>query len=154
MLFADGVDARGVDASGQLRREPLAIQILGELVAVHAITESRGVSLDGVEIIAPSALPHRQELAERISKRRGTEPWLADRLLDRPCYAALALLAAGAADSLIVGVTAHTADVLLACEMCLGLASPGPAPSRAFVLDVPARAGVAARRDELAACAA
>lgn len=154
MLFADGVDARVVDAIGRLRSEPLAILILGEPVAVHAIAEARGISLDGVEIIAPSALPHRQELAERIAKRRGSEPWLADRLLDRPSYAALALLAAGAADSLIVGVTAHTAEVLIACEMCLGLATPGHAPSSAFVLDVPAREGAAARRLVLADCAA
>jgi phosphate acetyltransferase len=50
-------------------------------------------------------------------------------------------------------VTSHTADVLIACEMCLGLADPARAASSAFVLDVPARAGVPARRLVFADCA-
>ncbi|MEP6858976.1 MAG: phosphate acyltransferase [Deltaproteobacteria bacterium] len=151
MLFADGVDARVIDAIGRLPRGELAI--LGEPAAVRALAESRGISLAGVEVIAPSALPRRHELAELIAKRRGTETWLADRLLDRPSYAALALLAAGAVESVVVGVTSHTAEVLIACEMCLGLAEPGRAASSAFVLDLPAREGMPARRVVLADCA-
>lgn len=151
MLFADGVDARVIDAIARLPRGAFAI--LGEPAAVLAVAAARGISLTGVELIAPSALPGRRELAELVAKRRGCETWIADRLLDRPSYAALALLAAGVVDSVVVGVTSHTADVLIACEMCLGLAEPGRAASSAFVLDIPARAGVPARRVVLADCA-
>jgi phosphate acetyltransferase len=142
MLFVDALDDRVREAIGLLDRRTISVIVLGDVAGVP-----------GVEVISATALPARAELAAQLARRRGFDTWVADRLLDRPIYAALALLAAGTVDSVIGGITSHTADVLVACELCLGLADPTRGASSAFVLDIPPHGDVPARRLVLADCA-
>ncbi|HUJ61295.1 MAG TPA: phosphate acyltransferase, partial [Kofleriaceae bacterium] len=93
---------------------------------------------DGTTAVLLDA-PDRAGLASRLAARRGAEPALADKLLDRPLYAALAMLAEGEADAVVTGAESHTGDVMRACELCLGRGDPARLASSSFVMDVPGR---------------
>ena len=112
-------------------------------------------SSNDVDAILPSAMDATSlaRLAMRLAERTGLPESAARRLLARPVNLALARLADGEADALVVGVGAHTADVLIACEMMLGRAHGIATASSAFVLDVPSLEGAPARRLLFADCA-
>lgn len=133
VLFTE-TDARVIAALPGLAREGIHVSLLEQQAQVARLADQLDVSLQAVDVI--EQLPERETLAKSLALRRGTELWLADKLLDRPIYAGLSLLAANRVDAVVAGVTSHTADVLIACEMTLGFARDATFASSAFILDV------------------
>ena len=91
ILFSDGNDDRVLQAVAELARTGAARPtLLGEGAAIDARAAALGVSLEGVEVVAPTAIPDLPRHAERLASRAGIAPQVAARLLGRPVYAALA----------------------------------------------------------------
>ena len=135
VLFADGQDDRVLAAVVELGRRDVRPVVFDDPQRTLATATRLGLSLEGIEVL--DTLPERAAVATKIAAQRGVEPWLVDRLLDRPIYGALAMLATGAVDALVAGATSHTSDVLVACEMCLGFRAGSTTPSSTFVMDIP-----------------
>ncbi|MFT3698657.1 MAG: phosphate acyltransferase [Kofleriaceae bacterium] len=132
VLFTE-TDSRVIAALPSLAREGVHVSLLDQAGPARQLAQQLDVSLRGVDLI--DTIPDRGALANNLARKRGSELWLAEKLLERPVYAGLAMLAANRVDAVVAGVTSHTADVLVACEMCLGFAPGTTVASGAFVID-------------------
>lgn len=140
ILFTDGYDPRVLAAAQELVALAAARPILfGEREGVAAHAKREGLSLDGIEVIDPAALPDLDRYVASLAARRALAPAVAKAFLARPLHAALALLGDGVADFLVAGVTSHTADVLIACDMWLARRAGCTTASAAFVMDIRGR---------------
>ena len=59
------------------------------------------------------------------------------RLLEKPLYRAAAMVATGAADAMVAGVTTPTRRVIEAASICIGLAPGAQIPSSCFLMLMP-----------------
>lgn len=143
VLFTDAADPRVAAALRRLGDEPRFRPV---------VLDAAPVDIRGVDVLAP-ALAVSAATIDRIAERRSVPTKVVTKLMARPIYAAVACLADGLVDALVLGVTSHTADVLLACEMLLGHAKALRVASSSFLLDVPAIASAPARRLLFADCA-
>lgn len=154
ILFTDGEDERVLAAAAVVAREGTARpSVLGAPERVTALARRLDLRLDGVEVMDPGAVPQIAHLGEALAERRGIGPRVAAKLLERPLYLGLSLLRDGGADAVVAGVSTPTRDVLLACEMTLGLREETGLASSVFVVDVPGFNGAPRRTFLFADCA-
>lgn len=146
VLFADGDEARV--------REAIQILASSRLVRPIALGASSDAPLPAsIERLDPVTIPSIERYRAELSARLGVAPRVAAKLLERRVNLALALLGDGVADALVVGVESHTADVLVACEMMLGLSPGTKTASSLFILEVPPLGSAPARVLAFADCA-
>ncbi|MFZ5439356.1 MAG: phosphate acyltransferase [Myxococcota bacterium] len=130
VLFADPDDARVVEAVRRLAAtRSVAPVVLGG--PEHRVAFAGA----GVEVVEHGAVPRVEAYATALAARAGMSPVVAQKLVTRPVNLALALLADGVADALVVGVGSRTGDVLIACELMLG--RKAALASSLFVLEAP-----------------
>ncbi len=135
VLFCDADDSRVLDAIFELSRSGVVRPIvLGPAARTPELDELGRL---GVEVLDPAAIPQLELHRAALAERRGIPLRVAERLLQRRLHLSLALLASGAADGAVLGVSSHTADALIACEMMLGLAPGHSVASSLFVLEIP-----------------
>ena len=142
VLFSDADD----------ERVRAALAALADSASVRPVLLGAS-GLPGVESLDPAALPSRERLGQALAERRALPPRVAARILERPANLALALLADGAVDAAVIGVTSHTADLLIACEMMLGPAGGATLAAGLFVMEVPGYGGPQGERLVFADCA-
>ncbi len=118
LVMPEGDDARMVEAAAILRREDLAEPMLfrGEV-----------------------PLPTVAAIQNVMSKRDKLSAAMAAKLLQKPLYAAGAMVAEGHADAMLAGVANPTARVIEAALTTIGLAPQIKTPSSFFLMEWPDR---------------
>ena len=135
IVLPEGSDARIVRAARRLIDEKIAHPILlGDPAAIEA---EAGVSLDGMEWIAPKESDRIEGYAAAYAERRGTKPRVASRIVGRDLYYGCMAVARGDADGLVGGVATATANLLSAAGLCIGPQEGVETPSSFFIMDVP-----------------
>lgn len=135
-------DERVLRAARRLADEGLAVPLLiGADAAVRAQLGALGMAADGLSIRDPASDTELEMLAAALAARRERlTPAMAARLLRKPLYFAGQLVATGAADAFVAGVTNPTRRVIEAGQMTIGLAEGIETPSSFFLMLVPGRA--------------
>jgi phosphate acetyltransferase len=118
LVMPEGDDPRIAEAAENLMRDELAEAVL-----------FKG------KVPAPSALA----VQNLIAKRGTMSEAMAVKLLQKPLYAAGAMVAEGAADAMLAGVANPTARVIEAALMTIGLAPGLETPSSFFLMQWPDR---------------
>ena len=130
VVLADGADPRAATAARQLMDEGIArVTLLGGPIALREAADRAGVSLDGIDLVNPSASPRLDAYADELAARwkaRGREATARDAralLEGSPGFGAW-LVARGEADACVGGNVSTTADTVRAAILAIGTA-PG-----------------------------
>ena len=136
VVLPEGDDARILRSARRLHDEGIARPMLiGGRAALEGAAAAAGVSLDGIESVAPAEsgaldayaalyLEGRPKASERVAKR----------LLAKPLFYAAMAVKAGDADALVAGANMPTARVIEAGLMSVGLAGGIATPSSFFIM--------------------
>jgi phosphate acetyltransferase len=116
IVLPEGEDERVLRAADiLLRRDVVSLTILGQLDTVRGLAASRGLVLDGAELIDPPSSPLRGTYAERyheLRKHKGVTPELAlDAVADATYFGTL-MVDGGAAQGMVSGAAHTTADTI------------------------------------------
>jgi phosphate acetyltransferase len=130
------------EAKNRIRGKDLAI-VLPEggderIAAAAAILKNEGLALPLV-FSKPVPEPLPQSIAGILRDRPNMTEAMALRLLQKPLYAAGAIVAAGRADAMLAGAANPTARVIEAALMTIGLAPGITTPSSFFLMQWPER---------------
>ncbi len=156
VVLPEGADPRVLEAAARLADAGIARPaVVGEAGAVRAAADERGLALDGVEIIDPTASDERLDaLADRyLEVRPGAKPAVARRLAARPLFHGALMVRAGMGDALVAGAAHATAKVIEAGLMGIGPAPGIATPSSFFVMEIPDSPAGPARTVVYADCA-
>jgi len=140
VVYPEGADPRILSASAQVRDRKIARPILlGNPDDVTSAARQAGVSLEGIEVLSPSADPHLVDdlVSAYCQRREGVSPAVARRLLSRPYLFAGMLVATGRADAMVAGAAAPTASVIQAAGLTVGYAAGITTPSSFFIMALP-----------------
>ena len=116
LVMPEGGDARIVEAAAILQARELAVPI----VFGAAVPQ-----------------PTNAAVARLLKQREKLDYQMAAKLLQKPLYAAAAMVADGAADAMLAGVANPTARVIEAALMTIGLAQGITTPSSFFLMQWP-----------------
>ena len=131
IVFPEGDDARTREAVVRLRQHRLADPIL-----------LGGEPLSGVEQLHPASDPRREDLAQRLWRRRsarGMTPEQAWEQTANPLVFGALLVAGGEADGSVAGAANTTGDVMRAALWAVGPAPGIQTVSSAFYMILPGR---------------
>ena len=104
--------------------------------------EFQGALPEGLEIAPfPGDEGQRARYVARYAERRALPEAVAARFVRQPLVYAAMLVDDGEADGLVAGLEHATEDVLLACQLGIGLTPGRSVPSSFFVMDVPGFGG-------------
>ncbi|MDR3683705.1 MAG: NADP-dependent malic enzyme [Geothrix sp.] len=124
VVFPEGEHPLILQAVSQMVDEGICLPILlGDSAKIRAVAASRGIGLEGIEILDLNAVPWRQEAESalyELRKRRGVTPFEADRLLQRRIYLGAMMCRLGKADGLIAGLTMYYPDCIRPCLEVIG----------------------------------
>jgi len=116
IVLPEGEDERILRAADiLLRRGAVDLVILGAEEAVKSEAASRGLDLEGAEIVDPIASPLRSEYAtlyHELRKHKGVTPDLALDIVGEASYFGTFMVHTGAADGLVSGASHTTADTI------------------------------------------
>jgi phosphate acetyltransferase len=116
IVLPEGEDERVLRAADILmRRDVVDLTILGRPEAVRGLAASRGLLLDGAQLIDPLTSPLRASYAERyheLRKHKGVTPEVALDAVAGETYFATLMVDSGAADGMISGAAHTTADTI------------------------------------------
>jgi phosphate acetyltransferase len=116
IVLPEGEDERILRAAEILRRRGVVdLTILGSAATVQVTAASLGVTLDGVEVVDPSASPLRDEFAARffeLRKHKGATEELAHDIVADPTYFGTMMVEEGHADGMVSGAVHTTADTI------------------------------------------
>ncbi len=146
IVYPEGDDERVVAAAVDVARQGIARPVvLGEAGAVRASVQQAGgassASSGEVRILDPASAPERDRYVAACAADRGLSERAAALLLRRPSYFGAMMVAAGDADTMVVGATAPTSDVIMAGQSLIGMAPGIAIPSSLFVLEIPGYEG-------------
>jgi phosphate acetyltransferase len=116
IVLPEGDDDRVLAAAEiLLRRDVVALTILGAPQKVRARAGARGLSLDGAAIVDPASSELRAEFAAAYHELRRHKGMTAELALDAvvdPSYFATLMVHTGAADGMVSGAVHTTADTI------------------------------------------
>ena len=149
IVLPEGAEERIVEAAARAAAGRRAVPIVigrPDEIARHAA--ARGVTLDAIEIVDRANLPRLDAYAAAYAAARGLPVQAATRIVSSPLAYAAMMLRAGDADGLVAGLSHATEDVLMTCELIVGLAPGVSTPSSCFVMEIPGFAGAEGDRTE------
>ncbi len=129
VVLPESYDERMLFATQKITEQGLAkIVLLGNPAEIRAAAASRGVSLDGVELLEPKSSPKLREYRDAfvlLRKSKGMTPEEAEKILTAPdnLYYAGMMVRQGDAAGQVAGATGTTGNVLKAAFQTVG-----PAP--------------------------
>jgi phosphate acetyltransferase len=146
IALPDATDERVLRAAQILVEEHIAGPLLiGETAAIQRAATTAGASLQGMELVDPSAASlkdvasaYSQRLYERRKHKGLTEAQAAEHMA-HPLMWAAAMVAAGDADGSVAGSLSTTGDVIRAGLWCVGLAGGVSVVSSFFMIVFPDR---------------
>jgi phosphate acetyltransferase len=142
VVLPEGEEPRIVRAAAICAEEGICSPILlGSAATVKAVAREQGVSVTGVEILAPSSSPRLDHYVHRFAAIRDLPLGAARRLVQRRLVFGGMMVRDGAADALVAGVAHPTEDVVMTSEMAFGLRDEISAPSSFFLMDIPGFSG-------------
>jgi phosphate acetyltransferase len=116
--------------------------LLGDTARITAVAAERGLTLVGVETADPACDPRVAQFAEaHCAANPGFPSGAARRMFTDPLSFGAMLVRSGAVDAMVAGLTHSTAEVLLACQLIIGMQPGVDTPSSMFVMDVPGLQG-------------
>jgi phosphate acetyltransferase len=128
VVLPEGDDDRVLRAAEiLLRRNVVALTILGDVDEVRARAAALGVDLDGADLVDPLTSPDRDDYAARYFELRKHKGVTEDRALDvlgNPNYFGTMMVHTGAADGMVSGA-AHTTGETIRPAFEIIRASPG-----------------------------
>ncbi len=155
VVLPEGAEPRVLAAARRLADHGVARPILlGAREALEAAAERAGVSLEGLEIIAPETSRDLDRYAEAYAATRGNVgAKVARRLARKPLYFGALMVRAGDAAAMVAGAANQTRRVIEAGLLGVGLAEGIGTPSSFFLMVVPESERGAARTLVFADCA-
>ncbi len=143
LVLPEGQDPRVVLAAAMLAGDGIArITVLGtaEEIAASCATADVSFAGTGVQTLDPATATEGAVLAEKLFERREAKGLSAERaralVISSRLYFGNMLLATGAADGLVAGSIASTAEMLRASFHCVGTAQGIRLGSSCFVMDL------------------
>lgn len=139
VVLPEGTNDRILRAARRLADEDLArVTLLGSAKEIGAAAKPLGFALTGITVRNPESDPDVAAFAKEIAARRETmNDAMAERLVHRPLYFGGMMVAAGAAETMVAGVSIPTRRVIEAGQMTVGLAEGIKTPSSFFLMVVP-----------------
>ena len=136
VLLPEGDDPRILSAARRLLDRGIARPVLvGERARLETAATAAGVTLDGLESVAPAAGEALDAYtALYLEGRPNAREGVARRLLARPLFYAAMAVKAGDGDALVAGASQPTARVIEAGLMSVGLAEGIATPSSFFLM--------------------
>ena len=140
VVLADGADPRAVQAARILVDDGVCgVTLLGGPFALREAADAAGVSLEGVETVAPAQSARLEDYADGYRARqaaRGREVSLAEarRTLEQAPFFGAWLVLAGEADACVSGNLSTTADTVRAALRVLGTADDVATVSSSFLM--------------------
>lgn len=140
LVLPEGEDPRILQAASRLYAQyGVQSTLLGSPDVIRQTAVTSGLSLDGLNILAPSAHPRFAEFASLYRQARpGTSDAVVRRLLQKPLFFGGMMVKSGLADAVLAGVTCPTARVVEAALMTVGLAPGMETSSSYFLMLLPA----------------
>jgi phosphate acetyltransferase len=136
LVFPEGSNERIQAAADALRASGIArISLIGDQPGIRKTAVSKGLSLDGIEIVDPKLDDRSTEFADsyRLGRPKTSEG-VARRLVRKPLFFAGMMVNAGAADAMVAGAETATARVVEAGLMTVGLQPGITSPSSFFLM--------------------
>jgi malate dehydrogenase (oxaloacetate-decarboxylating)(NADP+) len=125
IVFPEGDDARIIKAAHALVNAKLAQPVLlGRPEWIRAVAEEHEVPLDGLRILDPTDDTAGRRYAEtlwEVRRRKGVTRHSAGHLVKHPNYFASAMVAAGDADAIVLGIEQYYPDKLHAPLQVIGV---------------------------------
>lgn len=142
ILLPEGsYDARTLHAASLLAQEGLVQPVVcGSKVAVRQLAQDESLSLDGIEIIDPTAdssLIDELTLLYREKMKAAGKIAAADAPVGDPLYFSGLMLSLDWADGMVAGAANTTADVFRAVIRCIGMAPGISTVSSCFIMALP-----------------
>ena len=141
IVLPEGDEARTIRAAAEVKKEGLAVPILlGDPAVIRANAETLGVSVEGIEIIDPSASekagPYAKELYE-LRKAKGLSEEGAAELVRDPMYFGIMMVKLMDADGLVSGAVHTTGDMLRPALQIIKTKPDMKVVSSSFLMDCP-----------------
>ena len=138
VVFPEGDEPRMLRAVRRLKDEAVCEPILvGDAGEVERAAVDARISLDGIQVVDPSAGPDAARYAAMYVKRRGVKETVARRVVAKPLSFAAAMVSGGDADGMVGGVNSTTASLLMAAGLAIGYAEGVTTPSSFFIMEIP-----------------
>ncbi len=137
IVFTEGWDPRVMGAAVKLYKDGMIKPVLlGEKEQIETCAKEHGFDISGIEQIAPSEFPHKEEMETRmIALRRGRMDREAVReALSHTNYFGTMLVEMGYADGLLGGATYSTADTVRPALQLIKTAPGQSIVSSTFIL--------------------
>ena len=141
IVLPEGDEARTIRAAAEVKKEGLAVPILlGDPAVIRANAGTLGVSVEGIEIIDPSASekagPYAKELYE-LRKAKGLSEEGAAELVRDPMYFGIMMVKLMDADGLVSGAVHTTGDMLRPALQIIKTKPDMKVVSSSFLMDCP-----------------
>lgn len=141
VVLPEGDDERTVEAAAMATAQGLArVTLLGTPARIRAAAATRGLSLDGVEIVDTGALPALEEYAETFHELRKAKGMTADAALNAmrdPLHYGAMMVRKGAVDAFVAGAVNSTGNVCRVAIQIVGLQEGIKTLSSFFVMNLP-----------------
>jgi phosphate acetyltransferase len=141
VVYAEGAEPRILQAARQVVDQEIAeVILLGTEQAIAEVAAAEGISLDGFDIVDPTASDCLDSYAALyLQSREQAKPGMAARLVRKPLYFASMMVKAGDADLVVAGIANPTRRVIEAASLCIGFAPGINVPSSFFLMNIPGR---------------
>ena len=141
IVLPEGDEARTIRAAAEVKKEGLAVPILlGDPAVIRTNAGTLGVSVEGIEIIDPSASekagPYAKELYE-LRKAKGLSEEGAAELVRDPMYFGIMMVKLMDADGLVSGAVHTTGDMLRPALQIIKTKPDMKVVSSSFLMDCP-----------------
>jgi phosphate acetyltransferase len=138
IVFPEGTDERILQAAARVRDEGIALPIvLGAADAVGKAALAAGVTLDGIEVVAPKESEWLAEFADAYAAERGVKTAVGMSLVKKPLSFAGMMVRMGRADGMVGGVASATTTVIQSASLTIGYQEGISTPSSLFIMVIP-----------------
>jgi phosphate acetyltransferase len=142
IVFPEGENATIVRAAAQLKREKLLSPVLiGTPIRIKEIGNRENVDIGGIETIDPTDDVRLESFIESYSADRSLSERVSRRIVSQPLYFGAMMVKKHEADGLVAGIDYATNEVIMACELIIGLLPGTSVPSSFYLMDIPAYEG-------------
>lgn len=140
IVLPEGTDARMAAAAARLVEEGIADPILlGPEEGVRSAAAEAGADLERLTLVDPATDSRLDTYIEAYAEKREVSTGLARRLVRKPLYFGTMMVAEGAADGGVAGLTSTTTSVIQAAGLTIGYAEGASQASSLFIMELPGR---------------
>ncbi|OQB24738.1 MAG: Phosphate acetyltransferase [Firmicutes bacterium ADurb.Bin182] len=141
ILLPEGPEPRTIQASVKINKEGIAkVTLLGEREEVLSEAKKQGVSLDGIDIVDPSASKELSGFVEKfyeMRKEKGVTKEKAFETMKDPLFFAAMMVRENLADGMVAGAINTTGNTLRPGLQIIKMAKGISIVSSCFIMEVP-----------------